>query len=174
MSKAGPQSTTRRALFKAAPAICVASIAVAGSATASPTSPAVQKAFDDWQAAYADYRACDALNDASQARYDAMLPERCGWKMPLSAEQHAAIDAALELSGHKATEEATMAAYDVSADAFLAFLAVTPATMADIQLQATHLAEWLQDAHVEHPALVWLSALTGENWVRTDDEGDVA
>lgn len=149
----------RATLFGAA---ALASVAVSAGAKASPISPAVQKAFDEWQAARTHFLACDAINDESFERFHAMLPERNSWKRPLSAEHAATIQAALELSGHKATEDATMDAYGAADDAFLRFIGTPPQTMADVKLQAKHLSDWLNDAEVERPVFDWLAALTGE------------
>lgn len=69
MLEASPRSAT---LFAAA---TIASAAVSGSAAASPISPAVQKAFDAWQAANAVFEVCCEASTAALNRYEKIEPD---------------------------------------------------------------------------------------------------
>lgn len=74
---AGLKLTTpsRRATLLGAVAIASATIAVSGSAKASQISPALQKAFDEWQALASIEKILGAESTATLDRYNAIKPE---------------------------------------------------------------------------------------------------
>ena len=175
MSKAIEGSNTcdaaqpsRRAIVGSALGLAVAagaaSSAIDASAKSSGCSAKMAAAHDEWCYGYAAFKAALAEEPAATARYNALLPERAKWRGPLNPEQIAACDAAREMSGLNAAEEAASAAYDAQDDLFIAFLELRPETVADFVLQAKCLKQWFHDSDLDHPGKVWLKTITGEVW----------
>jgi hypothetical protein len=122
-------------------------------------SPAVQKAFAEWQDVEAVYQACSRTSEKTLDQFNAMIPEKETWNRPFNADQQAKVQAAFEMSGHNAAEDAASLAFNEAHKAFLRFLKTEPKTMGDVRLQAKHLSAWLEDCAVEEPTSIWLGAL---------------
>lgn len=153
---------SRRATLLGAVAITSASVVVMGSAKASPISPALQKAFDEWQQARSAFETVDKeFVQPALERFYVMTggPRRDGGKVP-TPEERAVIDAANEMSGMNAAEKIADTAHGEMSDAFDRFIRTTPRTMADIQLQAKHMAVWLEDCQTESLVFDWLETVT--------------
>lgn len=175
MSKANHATTmrdaaqpSRRAIvssaFGLALAASVAGDAIGDPALSSSCSADIAAAFAKWQKSVNAWDAALAADDAANARFEALLPGVAGWPRPLTSEQKAAINAARELSGEAASEQACFDACEAEENLFRAFLSVPPRNMADVMLQSKHLKEWCHMAEMELPVELWLSALTGEAW----------
>lgn len=218
---------SRRATLLGAVAIASSAVAVSGSAKASQISPAMQKAFDEWQAlvaidtkeqeaqAQAELRLSDLLpvcpddilrknthhgltrayyvgdfayvpgigepfeqyatSEGFQrivADYSRMESDGCltnaqaerkaeAERLLIKAENYEAdIAAANEMSGIEAAEVTARVAFLAAHDGFVRFTRIRPKTMAEIQFQAVHVAEWCEGGEaLDEFILDWMKLL---------------
>lgn len=164
MANFSTSTVTRRATLLGTAAL--ASLAATGGAKASSISYGVQRAFDDWQSAKAEFwKVQTDVVDPALERFYAILPDRRPGldrikdELPTPADR-ALNEAANENSGLYAAENLADAAFERMCGEFERFIGTMPRSMPDVRLQAEHLREWLLDVcDVEGPLETWFETL---------------